>query len=207
MSPLNRFTPLAFVVACLNGCETTAPKASISQVLLAPGTATISVNQTVKIAATVTANPSGATYTVVWSSADSASASVDSTGLVLGKSASPGVSICATATTSDRGSSMKSCVDVTVEPSPLCPGPGGYLNPQSDTLHVGDIVQYQIPAGLVAGRNASQFRWTVDNAPVASVDSLSGVVTALSVGYTDVIATDQLSVQCPHRFQSPLIVH
>ncbi len=204
-SSLGYLATLAAV--CLAACESTSPKASISHVVLAPSAMTISVGESVRILATVTASPSGATYTVSWSSADSTSASVDSTGLVLGKAASPGTSICATATTSDRGSSTKACDSVVVQPAPLCPEPVGWLTPTADTVHVGDVVQYQIPAALLGGRSASQIRWTIDNAPVAKVDSLSGVVTALGIGYTDVIATDQLSVQCPHRWQSPLVVH
>jgi uncharacterized protein YjdB len=199
-----RFALLALAAATVGGCDSMSPNASISQVVVAPSSATISTGQSIHLSATVTAVPAASEYAVQWTSSD-INATVDSTGLVVGVNGSPGVSICATA--SAAGSSMKSCATVVVSPAPLCPGPTGLLTPSSDTLHVGDVAPFQIPPAQLFGRSASQFRWTVDSKGPVTVDSLTGVATAVSAGGTDVIATDQLLASCPHEWRAVVIVH
>jgi uncharacterized protein YjdB len=199
-------------VVCLGGlalaaCETSAPKPTISQVLMAPGSATISVGQSVRIVATVSTSPNGSDYALTWTTSNSAAAVVDPTGLALGISASEAVSICATASTGSVSSEVGSCARLTVSPAPLCFGPGGLLTPSADTMRVGDVVQFQIPAAQLAGRIPNQIRWSVDNSAPASVDSLTGVVTAVSAGITNVRALDlPLSPPCPHEWRANVVV-
>jgi len=202
-----RRTMIAFATSLVAACAPTAPKASISQVLVAPGTATISVLQSVRIVATVSTSPSGSAYAVTWTSSDFGAATVDSTGLALGVAASPAVSICATASTGSVSSGVRSCATLTVSPAPLCPGPGGVLIPSADTMHVGDVVQFQIPAAQLSGRSPGQIRWSVDNPTPASVDSLTGVVIAVSAGTTNVRAVYlPLSPPCPHEWRANVLV-
>lgn len=58
-----------------------------------PDSAAISVGETIRIKDSVTYNPTDAAYALSWVSSDSATASVDSTGLVTGLAASPQVLI------------------------------------------------------------------------------------------------------------------
>ncbi len=194
--------PLAVVFVA--GCDSMAPKASISQVVVAPGSATISTGESIHLNATVTAVPASSRFAMQWTSSDIA-ATVDSNGVVLGMSSSPGVSICATA--SDAGSSMKSCATVIVSPSQPCPGPAASLIPSLDSMRVGDVVQFQIPSAQLAGRSTTQIRWALDNTAPARVDSLSGVVTALSSGGANLSATDGNSAApCPHQWRAIVVV-
>lgn len=202
-----RRTVIAFTTSLVAACAPTAPKASISQVLVAPGTATISPGQSVRIVATVSTSPSGSAYAVTWTTSEAAAATVDSTGLAVGIAASPEVSICATASTGSVSSGVRSCATLTVSPAPLCPGPGGVLIPSADTMHVGDVVQFQIPAAQLSGRSPGQIRWSVDNPTPASVDSLTGVVIAVSAGTTNVRAVYlPLSPPCPHEWRANVLV-
>jgi hypothetical protein len=202
-----RFFRVISSVVFLTACATESPLPSISQLLLTPSTVTIVAGQSTQLIAAVTTSPAGSSFKVSWTTADSASATVDSTGLVLGK-AEAEVSICATATPDGGGSSMKRCATVFVMPTTSCPGLNGSLIPALDSIHVGDVVHFQIPAAQLAGRNAGEIRWTVDYPAVATIDSLTGALTATSVGGTDVIATDPLaSSPCPHQWNAIVIVH
>jgi uncharacterized protein YjdB len=205
-SSIRRFR-LAFVTAFLAGCAPTSPTPSILQVQVAPGTGTISPGQSLRIVATVTTNPSGGAYAVTWTSSNAQAASVDSTGLALGVAASPAVSICATASSGNARSNVQACATLVVQPVPVCSGPTGSLTPAADTMHVGDVAHFQIPAAQLSGRSPSEIRWTVDFPATAGIDSLTGVVTAVAVGGTDVIATDPLLTSpCPHVWKAVVIV-
>jgi hypothetical protein len=75
-------------------------------------------------------------------------------------------------------------------------------------MHVGDVAQFQIPATQLSGRIPGQIRWSVDNPAPASVDSLTGVVTAVSAGTTNVRAVYlPLSPPCPHEWRAAIVVH
>lgn len=201
--------PVALAAAFLAGCEPTAPGPAISRVVVAPSAATVSAGEQVRFVATVSTTPSGSAYAVTWATSDTAAASVDSTGLAVGKAASSGFSICATASTGNANSTVTSCATlaVVVVPAPLCPGPEGSLIPSLDTMQVGGVAQFQIPAAQLAGRSPGEIRWTLNYPATASIDSLTGVVTAVSTGGTDVIATDPLPASpCPQRWHAILIV-
>jgi uncharacterized protein YjdB len=199
---------LTVVAVSIAACSPTSPMPSVSQVLMAPGSATISVGQSVRIVATVSTSPSGSTYAVTWTTSDAAAAIVDSTGLAVGIAASPAVSICATASTGSASSGIRSCATLTVQPPLVCPGPAGVLIPSADSMSVGDVVQFQIPAAQASGRSPNEIRWTVDNPAPARVDSSTGIVTAVSAGNTNVKATDLLlGSPCPHEWRAAVFVH
>jgi hypothetical protein len=101
-------------------CPCGPPHPLIESVLVAPDTATITVGQTLRMTVTVRES-ADSTYSVAWSSSNATGASVDSTGLVTGKAASPGVAICATA--SSQGASVENCATVIVQPAPSNFGP------------------------------------------------------------------------------------
>ena len=101
---------------------------------------------------------------------------------------------------------MKSCATVMVSPS-VCTSPPGSLIPSADTMHVGEVVHFQIPAAQLAGRDPTLIRCKIDSTAVARVDSLTGVVTALSIGPADVLATDPSTTSpCPRDWRAPVVV-
>jgi uncharacterized protein YjdB len=83
-------------------------------VLMLPAQATVTPGQFVQLTATVTTtlgNPAR-NKTVTWSTADLTKVSVDQTGKATGVAASPGVSVCATATDAPA---VKGCATVIVQ--------------------------------------------------------------------------------------------
>lgn len=123
-----RFIALAAATGLVAACAETSPKPSISQVLVAPSTATVSVGESVQLTATLSIMPAGTPYSIVWTSSDSAHARVDSTGDVLGVGASPGVSICATAATGNPHTAVVKCATVVIVPALINPGPTSSLD-------------------------------------------------------------------------------
>ena len=105
-------------------------------------------------------------------------------------------------------SGIRSCATLTVQPPLVCPGPTGILIPSADTMRVGDVTQFQIPAAQASGRSPNEIRWTMDNPAPAKVYSLTGIVTAVSAGSTNVKATDLLvGSPCPHEWRAAVFVH
>jgi len=90
----------------------------IESVTVAPGSATISVNQSVQLTAAVNAD-AGVTTSVAWTTSSSAAATVTQGGLVAGITSSPGVAICAvvTATAPTGVASVTGCATVVVSPA------------------------------------------------------------------------------------------
>jgi hypothetical protein len=125
-SRIIRFALLAGILAgCRSPTETVigtccAPY-SIS-LLVRPMNATIAVGITIQMSDTISNNPSNLAYSVWWNSSDTTKATVDSTGLVRGKAASPGIAICATAVRAGFAS-VENCATVTVQPAPSNFGP------------------------------------------------------------------------------------
>ena len=182
-----------------------SPK-KLFDVTITPDSSAIAVGMTLQMTATVSHNTTNAAYSLVWTSSDSTKAPVDSAGLVRGKAASPGVAICATAS-GPGAPAVENCATVIVMPSPQCPGPTGSLTPSVDTLRVGDVVQFQIPPAQLSGRTPGEIRWTLSNYASASIDSLTGIVTAVSAGAAGVKATDPVAASpCPHEWLATVVV-
>ena len=83
-----------------------------------PSSAAIAVGDTLRITATIANNPSNAAYAVSWSSSDTTKAVVNTNGLVFAKAASPGVSICASASAAGNAT-VVSCATVIVQAVPV----------------------------------------------------------------------------------------
>jgi len=90
---------------------------TIISVLVSPANSTAFVGQTVQLTAYVYKNASPVVTAVVWSSSDSAAASVDSTGRVHAKAVSADAAICAVANGTGFASA-KGCASVIVQVAP-----------------------------------------------------------------------------------------
>lgn len=92
----------------------TTVTSGVTAVAVAPGTATMSIGNTVSFTAAVTATGTAAT-TVTWSSSDASKVSVSATGVATAVAATPGVAICATSTVN---TGAKGCASVVVSSAP-----------------------------------------------------------------------------------------
>lgn len=103
-----------FAAACGDKVNIVQPSttvtSAVTMVAVAPGTATMSIGQTVSFTAVVTATGTAAT-TVTWNSTDATKVSVSAAGVATAVAATPGVAICATSTVN---TSAKGCASVAV---------------------------------------------------------------------------------------------
>ena len=154
--------------ATCSKCSSKNPNATQS-ITLNQTTATISVNGSVQLTATV--YPTGTAVT--WSSNNPDVAYVNTNGLVTGRRAGT-----ATITATIPGGAQASCV-VTVQNTA-----GFYLSDSSYTFsRIGDTRQlYTVPGNMSVS-------WTSSDPTVARV-STTGLVTAVSYGWTRITATD-----------------
>ena len=128
---------------------TTTTGTNISSVIVAPGSATLTVGQTANLTAAVTAD-AGVTYTIAWTSSDATKASVSSTGVVTALVATPGVAICAKATAAVGASAQTGCASIIVQ---------GLANPTPASVSIASITgasglnfPVPVPPGVVAGQ-------------------------------------------------------
>lgn len=154
----------------------------VSGVVVAPATASLAVNGTTQLTATI--SPSNASNkTVSWSSSNVSVATVNSTGLVTGIAAG-------TATievTTQDGAKTASCA-VTVSPN-IISVTGVTVSPVTDTLSIG--LTRQLTA-VVAPSNATNksISWSSSNVASATVNS-SGLVTGVAGGTVTITVTTQ----------------
>lgn len=152
-------------------------------------TASLVVNQTLQLTATVT--PSNATNKVVtWSSSNTSVATVSSNGLVTAKA--PG-NATITVTTTDGSNKSATCA-VTVSAQLAT---GITLNKTSATINNGETLQ--LTATVTPSSVSQAVTWSSSNTAVATVSS-SGVVTAKGPGMVNITATttdgSNLSASC-----------
>ncbi|MBQ3330704.1 MAG: Ig-like domain-containing protein, partial [Ruminococcus sp.] len=174
-------------------CTVTVKSAAVAvtAVSVSPSTATVEVGKTVALTATV--SPSNATdKTVTWSSANSAVASVSSSGVVTGKSAGT-VKITAA---SSNGKTAYCTVTVKAQ---AVPSATISVNPEAATINVGGKLKVTAvvkPAGTVT--------WSSDKPAVAAVSS-AGEVTAKSPGTAKITAktSDGQSAFCTVTVKTP----
>ena len=144
-----------FVAACGDKVVIPPPTApivgtNITNVIVAPGSATLTVGQTVNLSAAVTAD-AGVAYTVAWSSSDLSKASVSSTGMVTALVATPGVAICAKATATVGASAQTGCASVIVTPG-TNPTPASVSIASITSSALGLNFPVPVPPGVVAGQ-------------------------------------------------------
>ena len=150
----------------------------ISGFSLSPSSLSLTIGQTSKLTTTIT--PSNATESILWTSSNTAIASVDSEGNVTAVSSG---SATITAKTSNSGVT-RTC-RITVKDANVAVS-GINLDKSSMSLTVGASGTL---SATITPSNASNkgVTWTSSNSSVASVSS-SGVVTAKSVGTTTITA-------------------
>ena len=145
-----------------------------------------SKNMTVGDSAYFTASvlPINATKkSVCWSSENSDIASVNpDSGLVYAKA--PGTTtIYATAC---DGSGIEDCCQITVTPRIMITSIE--VDPSTKTMHVGDICYCFFAMAYPSTATDRRIRWTSNDSNIATVDSVTGIVTARAVGTTFIYA-------------------
>lgn len=160
---------------------TVDPAPEVTAVVVTPAAAAVLVGETVQLDAVVTA-VGGASTAVTWSSSDTAVATVDGSGLVLGVSADP-VTITATSvfdgTVSGSASVTVSVGAAVVSVSIVDPG----------EVYVTDVVPLQAIVVQVGGLSEDVSWSSVDETGSATIDSVTGELTAISAGTVAVTAT------------------
>ena len=157
--------------------------------------ATIDLDQTLQLAATIT--PSNASQAVTWRSSNTSVATVNSNGLVTAKA--PGTATI-TATTQD-GTNLSTSCQVTVK-TPSATGIS--LNKTSYTMSVN--TSFLLEATVTPSVASQTVTWTSSNTSVATVSS-SGVVTGKAPGTATITATTtdgtNLSASCQFTITQP----
>jgi subtilisin family serine protease len=138
------------------------------QVTVSPNTASLSVGDTLQFAA------SGGTAPYSWSSSNPAVASINGTGLL---SANAPGSVLVTATDANGVAGSSSTISVTTV-APLV------VTPATATLSVGQSLNFSASGGV------APYGWNSSNPAVASIDAISGTLSAVSAGTTTVTVTD-----------------
>jgi PKD domain-containing protein/Big-like domain-containing protein/calcineurin-like phosphoesterase family protein len=177
-----QFVPVAgtFADTGTTACHTRVPVASVS---VSPSTATVSVGATVQLTATAAdaaGNPlSGRTIT--WTSSDTTTAPVGTSGLVTAKKAGGPVTITATV----EGKSGTAAVTVGTVPVASVT-----VSPTSATVLVNGLVQLTATAKDASGTaiSGATFTWTTSGPGVANVSS-RGAVVGISAGSATITAT------------------
>jgi uncharacterized protein YjdB len=150
---------------------TTGPPVAVTGVSVSPTSATVAVNNSTQLTATVT--PANATNkNVSWSSSNSSVASVNAGGLVTGVAAGTAT---ITVTTQDGNKTASSSISVTVIATT-----GVTVSPTSASIFAGQTQQL---TATVSPSNASNknVTWTSGNTSIATVSS-TGLVTAVAPG-------------------------
>jgi alpha-tubulin suppressor-like RCC1 family protein len=198
-----RFAALAaglsvFLAAC--GSDTTTsptnggtgnppPVVSVASVDLSPATGEIVIGKTTKLSATPKDANGNALNgrTVAWSSSSNGVATVDANGTVTGVAAG-------SATISAASEGKSASANITVKPEvQIMPVATVSVAAAPDTLEAWD------PSPMIATlKDASSnvltnrvVRWSVSNAAVATIDSVTGILTGIDRGTVTVTATSE----------------
>jgi alpha-tubulin suppressor-like RCC1 family protein len=164
----------------------TTPVAEVAITTGAGGTVAIGRSMTLAAAAKDAAGNALSGRTVTWSSSAETIARVDANGVVTGVAAGT-----ATITASAEGKSASTTL--TVQP----PAPAGVasvaITPATAAVRVGDTVRYaaqvkDADGAVLTGRTV---RWTSSAPIVATIDSVSGLLTALRSGSSTLTATSE----------------
>ncbi len=186
------FEACALLLFSVAGCASENPVIPdpgpdpVSSVTVTPNSVSIFVDSMTTLSAQ-TRSADGSTLsgrTIVWSSADPSVATVNSsTGLVAG--VSPGTT---TVTATSEGVSGSATVVVS-----QLPVASVQISPAGTSLDVGDTLTFtaqlfDAAGGPLMGR---EVRWTSADPSVATIDSVSGLASAIGVGATTVVASSE----------------
>lgn len=172
----------AFLVT---GCgDSTSPGLPVASVTVAPETATVAAEDTLRLQATArdASGEAVAAGPLEWSSTDRSVATVDSTGLVTGVEAGE-----STITASVQGESGSATITVT--PAPVA---SVTVSPESADLEAGRSLQLFATPRSAAGRALTDrpITWTSADTGIATVD-LTGLVRGVEPGTTAVTAASE----------------
>ncbi|HEX6943759.1 MAG TPA: Ig-like domain-containing protein [Gemmatimonadaceae bacterium] len=165
----------------------------VANAVVVPSPASLQVGQTVALTVNLfdsAGNPLSATgRTITWSSSNVAVATVNASGTVSGVAVGS-ASITATITTPGQPGSIQASSDITVSNQPVA---SVLVTPNPATVHVGYSRQFTAVARNAAGQTlpGRAILWTSSNQSLASVNAGSGVVTGVSVGSVQIIATSE----------------
>ena len=165
-------------------CAVTVGQLSIpvAGITVSPDELSLEINETKSLTATIIPeDASDKSYT--WSSDKESVAIVDvSTGLVT----AVGEGVTNITATSNDGNFTDECIITVV--SPVIPVTGIDVSPDELTLKTGDT---EVLIAIITPEDATDksFSWSSGNESVAAVDASSGLVTAVSKGEAEIIAT------------------
>jgi uncharacterized protein YjdB len=184
-SALTSFIALA-IVSCGGSGDSTGPPppVPVASVALTPPTNTLTVGQTVQLAA-ATKDASGNVLTghsISWSSSSTAIATVSTAGLVTAVSAGP-----ATIFASSDGKTGSATVTVNAVPVNLVT-----VTPPTSTILVGQTLQLTAVTTDAGGHTLTgrTIAWATTASSIATV-STTGLVTAVAVGTANITATSE----------------
>lgn len=162
-------------------CQTAAPD-PVQSVKVTPSTGSVQLNETIKLTSSVL--PTTAVQGVTWKSSNHAVATVDSNGLVTGKSVGT-VSITATST-ADTTKSSGATIYVSNDPIPL---QNISFAESTKSLSIGSSTTFSV---TYTPSNASNknVTWASSNQNIATVSQL-GLVSAKAEGSATITATSE----------------
>jgi len=173
---------LLTVVSCNNDDNNDNNVVSATGVTLSQSTATLDIEGTLQLTATV--QPENATNTTVtWSSSDATIATVSNSGLVT--AVAEGTATI-TVTTQDGNHSATSVITVNPELASGIPVESVTLNKATATLFLGNTVRLTATVYPADATN-NGVTWSSSNPAVATV--ADGIVTSLTAGETTITAT------------------
>ena len=161
----------------------------VTSIMVSPETLTLTVGQTMDNILTATITPDNAANPgVIWSSSDTSIATVDQNGVVTAVSLGEATIIA----TSDDNSMISDTAEITVTAEVIdVPVTGITVEPETLSLTVGQQTDDNELTATVAPTNATNVSvtWESEDTDIATVDPVSGVVTAVSVGMVTIMAT------------------
>src|SRR5512133_2419195 len=171
------------------GTTTPPPAASVSSIELSPPSGEVMLGRTAKL----TATPRDASGNVLsgravsWTSSNSAVATVDGSGMVTGVAAGS-----ATITAASEGKTASATITVKQD-VPVVPVATVSVAPAPDTVEAWNPATMQATLRDASGNVLTNraVRWSVSNANVATIDSISGVLNGIDRGTVTVTATSE----------------
>ncbi len=172
------------------------PTATVNSIDLSPATGEVIVGATTKLNATARdANGAALSRTITWSSSSNTIATVDANGTVTGVAAG-----AATITAAAEGKSATASITVKSN-VPVVPVASVSVAAAPDTVEAWDPSAMNATLRDAAGNVLQNrvVRWSVSNANVAGIDSLTGVLTGIDRGTVTVTATSEGKVGTTSR--------
>ena len=165
------------------------PAASVSSVDLSPATGEVLVGKTTKLNATPRDASGNALSgrSISWTSSNASIASVDGSGTVTGVAAGS-----ATISAASEGKSATATITVKQD-TPVVPVASVSVAAAPDTVEAWDPTAMKATTRDAAGNTLDNrvVRWSSSNTSVATVDSVSGVLTGIDRGTVTVTATSE----------------